>query len=81
MQKFMFSGPLSGKAKTVKCSYLLLWVGEKSRDIFNTFTIADSEQNVSAYLAKFDTYVEPMANHNFCQIQISQKEPGCFRDS
>ncbi|KAK2716052.1 hypothetical protein QYM36_010582 [Artemia franciscana] len=71
--KFMFSGPLSGKAETVKCSYLLLWVGEKSRDIFNTFTIAHSEQNVSAYLAKFDTYVKPVANPIFARYKFNKK--------
>ena len=57
----MFSSPLSGKAETVKCSYLFIWVGENGKDIFYAFTIADSEQDLSAYLAKFDTYVEPMA--------------------
>ena len=34
--ELMFSGPLSAKEEEQKCSYLLLWIGEKGRDIFNT---------------------------------------------
>ena len=42
---------------------------QKSRDIFNTFTIADSD----AYLAKFDTYVEPMANPIFARYKFHKR--------
>ena len=36
----MSEGPLNGKTEAQKISYLLLWVGEKGRDIFSTFTSA-----------------------------------------
>ncbi len=38
--ELMFSGPLKKKGEDEKCSYLLLWVGEKGRDIFNTWTLS-----------------------------------------
>ena len=36
---FMFSGPLKGKTEEERCSYLMLWVGEKGRNIYSTWTI------------------------------------------
>ena len=35
----MFSGPLREKSEAEKFSYLLIWVGEKGRDIFNTWSV------------------------------------------
>ena len=69
----MFSGPLSGKSETEKYSYLLTWVVEKGRDIFNTFNVADSEQTVAAYLSKFDVYVEPIASPLFERYQFYKR--------
>ena len=34
----MFSGPLKAKTEEEKVSYLLLWVGDKGRDIRHTWT-------------------------------------------
>ena len=31
-----FSGQLNEKSEEEKCSYLLIWVGEKGRDIYKT---------------------------------------------
>ena len=33
----MFTGPLKGKSEEEKVSYLLLWVGDKGRDIRHTW--------------------------------------------
>ena len=71
--KLMFIGPLSGKAETKKCSYLLIWVGEKDRDIFNRFSIADYEQTVVTHLSKFDVYVELIANPLFTRYQFYKR--------
>lgn len=42
--QLMFTGPLREKEEADKCSYLLLWIGEKGRDIFNTWTLTQGEQ-------------------------------------
>ena len=34
--ELMFSGPLAATKEEEKCSYLLVWCGEKGRDIANT---------------------------------------------
>jgi hypothetical protein len=32
---FIFSGPLKKKNEDEKCAYLMIWVGQKGRDIFH----------------------------------------------
>ena len=34
--EFMFGGPLEGKNEEQQCNYLILWVGEKERNIYST---------------------------------------------
>ena len=36
--ELMFSGPLKARTEAEKCIYLLIWVGQKGRDIFNTWS-------------------------------------------
>ena len=45
--ELMFSGPLNEKSEEEKCSYLLIWVGEKgrARDIHNTWTDVTDENS------------------------------------
>ena len=33
---FMFGGPLKAKSEEEKCNYLMLWTGEKGRNIYST---------------------------------------------
>ena len=37
--EFMFSGPLKAKSEEEKCSYLMIWVGEKGRNMFQTWNL------------------------------------------
>lgn len=37
--KFMFNGPLVSKNEEQKCNYLMLWVGDKGRDVYSTWTL------------------------------------------
>ena len=41
--ELMFSGPLRRLDEEAKVSFLLIWVGEKGRDIWNTWTLSDEE--------------------------------------
>ena len=46
-----------------KCSYLLLWIGDKGRDIFNTWTLTEAEAKLLKTCdGKFEEYVTPKAN-------------------
>lgn len=44
--ELMFSGPLRSKREEEKCSYLLLWVGEKGRNVLNTWTLTADEEKL-----------------------------------
>ena len=41
--ELIFAGPLKQISEEVKVTYLLLWIGDTGRDIFNTWTIPDDE--------------------------------------
>ncbi|KAI2650666.1 Retrovirus-related Pol polyprotein from transposon 17.6 [Labeo rohita] len=41
--ELMISGPLREKREPEKCSYLLLWIGEKGLDIYNTWSLSEDE--------------------------------------
>ena len=72
--ELMFSGPLNGKSNAVKCSYLLIWVGEKGRDIFSTFVVPDaSENNPTEYLRLFKKHVEPSSNPIFERFKFHKR--------
>ncbi len=71
--ELMFSGPLKGKTEAEKVRFLLIWVGEKGRDISNTFTgiTNDNKDKLDTYYIKFKEYVMLKSN-SVCAVQIPQ---------
>ncbi|KAI2650239.1 Retrovirus-related Pol polyprotein from transposon 17.6 [Labeo rohita] len=56
--ELMFSGPFCRKEEAEKCSYLLLWVREKGRDIYNAWNLtADEAKLLKTYYDHFEAYV------------------------
>ena len=41
--EFTFGGPLKGKSEEQRCNYLMIWVGDKGQDIYNTWTLSDND--------------------------------------
>lgn len=75
--QLMFSGPLRSKNQAEKCSYLLLWVGEKGRDIFNTWTVTeDAAKELKTYYDGFEAYVLPKKNTIFARYKFHEKVQG-----
>lgn len=74
----IFKGPLKSKTEDVKCTYLLLWVGEKGRDIRNTWTdISDEECNtLEVYYSKYQSYVQPKLNPIFARYKFNNEVQG-----
>lgn len=67
----MFDGPLAGKAAKVKCSYLLLWLGDKGREVFSTWQLeADDLNDLEVYIAKFQEHITPKVNTVFARFQF-----------
>ena len=60
---FMFEGPLSNKTEAIRCNYLMLWVGDKGKHIYSTWTIEDGdEKKLKTYYDKFEEYRKPKSN-------------------
>lgn len=71
--QLMFTGPLRSKNQAEKCSYLLLWVGEKGRDIFNTWALTeDAAKELTTYYDRFEEYVMPKKNTIFARYRFSE---------
>jgi hypothetical protein len=63
---FMFGGPLEKKTEEARCNYLMLWVVEKGRQLFSTWTVtADQRKLLQTYYKGFETYMycAPKVNH------------------
>ena len=60
--QLIFDGPLNQKEK-VTATYILRWIGEEGRKIFNSFELSDEEkQKLDVIYDKFATYVGPKSN-------------------
>ena len=65
--EFMFGGPLKGKSQDQLCNYLMTWVGEKGRDIYNTWTLTgDESKKLKTYYEKFESHV----NQNQTKVSL-----------
>ena len=65
--KLMFNGPLAAKKEEEKCSYLLIWCGEKGWDIANTWSdvTEDDKKKLKTYFERIANHVEPKCNSVF----------------
>ena len=41
--EFTFEGPLKRKSEEEKCNYLMIWVGDKGRDMYKTLELTADE--------------------------------------
>lgn len=75
--ELMFSGPFKKKGEDEKCSYLLIWVGERGRDIYDTWTLTDDERKVlNTYYERYEAYVMPKSNIIFARYKFHEKVQG-----
>lgn len=72
-EELMFSGFLRDKTDEEKYCSLLLWIGEKDRDVYHSWT--HSVKKLKTYYDKFATYVRPKANTIF-SLQVSSEKAG-----
>ena len=75
--QLMFKGPLKGKSEEEKCAYLLLWVGENGRDVYNAWegtVSADEKKKLATYYTKFEEYVTPKSNPVFARYKFYNKQ-------
>ena len=49
---FMFGGPFKSKSEEEKCNYVMLWAGEKGRNIYSTWTLTNEERKQQQFTMK-----------------------------
>ena len=69
--EFMFKGPLKSKSEEEKCNYLMIWVGNKGREVYSTWNLsADDQKDLKKLYDNFAEYVEPKANRVFARYKF-----------
>lgn len=76
--KLIFDGPLKEKDEEQKVSYLLLWVGDRGREIRHSWKdiSADDEKKLQTYYSKFQKYVQPKLNPIFARYKFYHEIQG-----
>ena len=74
---FMFGGPLSKKSEEAHCNYLMLWIGEKGRQIFSTWNFSDEEKKqLQSYYDGFEEYCAPKSNRIYNRYKFKSRTQG-----
>ena len=69
--ELMFEGPLAGKTEEIKCKYLLLWSGERGREVYNSWALdADQKKSLALLYQKFGEHIQPKANPIFVRYRF-----------
>ena len=72
--EFTLAVPSSKKDEQVKRNYLMLWVGDKGREIYSTWELgADEAKKRNTYHTKYEAYVKPKSNRVFARYKFPQK--------
>lgn len=59
---------MKAKSEEQMCNYLMIWVGEKGQDSYNTWTLTEKEiKLLTTYYSKFEDYVKPKSNIVFAR--------------
>lgn len=66
----IFKGPLEKKSEEINVTYLLLWVGDKGREIYNTWTgmTNDEKKKLEPHYKRYLAHVQPKLNPIFAQV-------------
>ena len=82
---FCFKGPLKEKSEEECCAYLMIWVGQKGRDIYQTWQVtAEEAKSLDTLYQKYETYVKPKSNKVFarykfqCRVQLDSESAEQF---
>ncbi|XP_065568928.1 uncharacterized protein LOC136032586 [Artemia franciscana] len=73
--RLMLIGPLAEKTEKSQCAYLLIWMGEKGQEIFNTFEMEKSEANkIGPLIKNFKDDASPKKNTVFARYIFQKKD-------
>ena len=73
----MFGGPLNSKSEEEKCNYVMLWAGEKGRNIYSTWTLTNEERKqLEIHFENFENYCKPKSNKIYSRYIFMRREQG-----
>ena len=74
--ELIFEGPLNKVEEAKKVRLLLLWIGDKGLEIYNTSTWANGDDNlkIAPFMAALEAYPKPQSN----QI-LTRYQPRCLK--
>ncbi|XP_048747984.2 uncharacterized protein LOC125660191 [Ostrea edulis] len=79
---FLIKGPLSSINEEEHCNYLMIWIGDKRRDIHSTWNLSeDDSKNFSVIKEKFENHVKPKSNRVYSRYKFlsrTQREGEIF---
>ena len=71
---FMFGGPLEKKPEAAKCNYLMLWTGDKGREIFSTWNVTEADKKkLDTYFTGFEEYCKPKTNNIYNRYRFKSR--------
>ena len=70
--KLIFDGPLHGQDEDKKVRLLLLWVGDKGLEIYNTATFATetAKLQLTPVFEKLEAYAKPQSNQILARFHL-----------
>ena len=78
---FMFKGPLTTKTEGQKVNYLMTYIGDKGREIYETFLWTPATDDtptenttLEGVCAKYAQYVAPIKNHNLATVLFKRRK-------
>ena len=71
--ELIFSGPFAEKGQSERVTYMLLWVGQEGRRMYNTWDLSETDKkDVEVIWAKFQALIEPKSNYRLSRFHLQQ---------
>ena len=76
--EFIFAGPLDKVEEAKKARLLLLWIGDKGLEIYNTRMWGDNGDNlkITPVMAALEAYTKPQSNEILARYQLRRLKQG-----
>ena len=70
----MFGGPLKSKTEEEWCNYIMLWVGEKGRELHSTWNLsAEDAKKREKYYEQLEAYVKLKSNKIYSRYKFKSR--------
>ena len=71
--ELIFSGPFAEKGQSERVTYILLWVGQEGRRMYNTWDLSETEKkDVEVIWAQFQALIEPKSSYRLSRFHLQR---------